>query len=53
MGVVALKILSGWSMMALIFSLGAAAVIREGERLHKEAILTALFVAVSDLQSSR
>jgi hypothetical protein len=53
MGAVAIKILTGWTMMAVVFSLGAAAIIRVGERLHKEEVLTALFAAVSDLQSNR
>jgi len=53
MGIVAIKILTGWTMLAVVFSLGAAAIIRVGERLHKDEVLTALFVALSELQTNR
>jgi hypothetical protein len=53
MGVLAIKIFSGWSMMALVLSLGAAAIIRTGERMRKEELLRTLLVAASDYQSNR
>jgi hypothetical protein len=44
------KVVVIWSVIALIVGLGAVAGIRRGERLHKDDILTSLFIAISGKQ---
>jgi hypothetical protein len=53
MGLLAIEIVFLWSAIALIISLGAGAVIRTGERLQNEEILTDLFAAISSQQAAR
>jgi hypothetical protein len=50
---VAINVVTIWSAIALIVGLIVAALIRNAERLHKEEVLIALFMAVSDLQATR
>jgi hypothetical protein len=52
MGLLAIKIVAIWSIVAVLVGLAAGAVIRVGERLHKDEVLSALFAAVSAYQTT-
>jgi hypothetical protein len=53
MGILAMKVLVLWSLVATIASYVLGAVIRRGERVHKDEFLTAIFATLSSQQASR
>ena len=53
MGILALKVLTTWFLLSLVTGLALGAVIRRGDRLHKDVFLTALFTALARLQEPR
>jgi hypothetical protein len=53
MGILAVKILTTWFLLSLVTGLALGAVIRRGDRLHKDLLLTALFATLARLQESR
>jgi hypothetical protein len=52
MGILAMKILSMWFLASVLTGLALGAVIRRGDRLHKDVFLTALFATLARLQES-
>jgi hypothetical protein len=53
MGILAVKVLAIWSFVDLVIGFALGAVIRKGERLRKDAFLTALFATLASQQESR
>jgi hypothetical protein len=53
MGILAVKVLIIWSVIAFVTGLALGAVIRRGERVHKDEFLTAIFAALARMQESR
>ena len=46
MGVLILKVLSTWSVVALVAGLGLGAAIRRGERVRKDEFLSCVFASL-------
>jgi hypothetical protein len=53
MGILVLKIIAMWSMVALVAGLGLGAAIRRGERTRKDEFLSSVFETIETLQASR
>jgi hypothetical protein len=53
MGMLILKVLAMWSLVAMIAGLGLGAAIRRGERVRKDEFLSCVFATLEDLQASR
>jgi hypothetical protein len=52
MGVLALEILGGWSLLAIVAGLVLGVAIRKGEREQKDEFLSCLFSTLESLQAS-
>jgi hypothetical protein len=53
MAFLAMKILTIWSVAALVASLGLGALIRTAERAQKEEVLTSLFASLAGDRTAR
>ena len=53
MGMLILKVLAMWSLVAMIAGLGLGAAIRKGERVRKDEFLSCVFATLENLQASR
>jgi len=53
MGMLILKVLAMWSLVAMIAGLGLGAAIRRGERVRKDEFLSCVFATIETLQASR
>ena len=53
MGILIVKILAMWSLMALVAGLGLGAAIRKAERVRKDEFLSSVFAFLETLQASR
>jgi hypothetical protein len=53
MGILILKVLAMWSLVAMVTGLGLGAIIRRGDRVRKDAFLSCVFATLETLQASR
>jgi hypothetical protein len=53
MGILILKVLAAWTLVAVATGFSLAAAIRRGERIRKEEFLTCVFASLEMLQASR
>jgi hypothetical protein len=53
MGILILKVLAMWSLVALVAGLGLGAAISRGERVRKDEFLSCVFASLENLQASR
>ena len=53
MGILAIKVLAIWSLVAVVTGFALGAIIHKAERVHKDEFLTALFATIASLQASR
>ena len=53
MGILILKVLALWSLVAMVAGLGLGAAIRKGERVRKEEFLSCVFASLESMQASR
>jgi hypothetical protein len=53
MGILILKVLVTWSLVAMVAGLSLGAAIRRGERVRKDEFLSCVFATVETLQASR
>jgi hypothetical protein len=53
MGILILKVLVTWALVAVATGFSLAAVIRRGERVRKDEFLTFVFASIETLQASR
>jgi hypothetical protein len=53
MGILILKVLAMWSLVAVVAGFGLGAAIRRGERLRKDEFLSCVFASLETLQASR
>ena len=53
MGILILKFLGMWSLVAVVAGLGLGAMIRKGERTRKDEFLSCVFATIETLQASR
>jgi len=53
MGILILKVLAMWSLVAMLAGLGLGAAIRRGERVRKDEFLSCVFATLETLQASR
>jgi len=53
MGILILKILALWSLVAMLTGLGLGALIRRGDRVRKDVFLSCVFASLENLQASR
>ena len=53
MGILLLKILITWSLVAVVAGLGLGAAISRGERVRKDEFLTSVFASIENLQTFR
>ena len=53
MGILILKVLAMWSLVALVAGLSLGAAIRRGERARKEEFLSYVFACLETSQDSR
>jgi hypothetical protein len=53
MGILIIKVLAMWSVVALVAGLGLGAAIRRGERVRKDEFLSYVFASLETMQASR
>jgi hypothetical protein len=53
MGILILKVLAMWSLVAMVAGLSLGAAIRRGERARKDEFLSCVFASLETLQGSR
>lgn len=53
MGILILKVLVSWSLVALLAGLGLGAAISRGERVRKDEFLTYVFASLESMQGFR
>lgn len=53
MGIIIVKVLGMWSLVALVIGLGLGAAIRRAERVRRDEFLTCVFASLESLQESR
>ena len=53
MGILILKVLAMWSLVATVAGLGLGAAIQRSEQLRKDEFLSCLFASLESLQASR
>jgi hypothetical protein len=53
MGILIVKVLASWSLVAMVAGLGLGAAIRRGERVRKDEFLSCVFASLESLQASR
>jgi hypothetical protein len=53
MGILILKVLAMWSLVALVAGFGLGAAIARGERVRKDEFLSYVFASLETLQGSR
>lgn len=53
MGILILKVLSMWLLVALVAGFGLGAAIRKGERVRKDEFLSCVYASLENLQASR
>ena len=53
MGILILKVVAMWSLVAMVAGLGLGAAIRRGERVRKDEFLSCVFASLETLQASR
>jgi len=53
MGIVIIKVLAMWSLVAVVSGFGLGAAIRRGDRLRKDDFLSCVFSSLETLQASR
>lgn len=53
MGILILKVLGTWSLIAMVAGLGLGAAIQKGERTRKDEFLSCIFATLENLQASR
>ena len=53
MGILLLKVLAMWSLVALVAGLGLGAAIRRGERVRKDEFLSCVFASLETMQALR
>lgn len=53
MGILVLKFLAMWWLVALVVGLGLGAAIQRGERVRKDEFLACVFASLETLQASR
>jgi hypothetical protein len=53
MGILIVKVLATWSLVALVAGLGLGAAIRRGERVRKDEFLSCIFASLETQQASR
>ena len=53
MGIVIIKVLAMWSLVAVMAGFGLGAAIRRGDRLRKDDFLSCVFSSLEALQASR
>ena len=53
MGILFLKVVATWSLVAIVTGFSLAAAIRRGERLRKDEFLSCVFATVETMQASR
>jgi hypothetical protein len=51
MGILILKVLATWSVVALVAGLGLGAAIRRGERVRKDEFLSYVFASLETTQA--
>jgi len=52
-GILIVKVLATWSLVALVAGLGLGAAIRRGERVRKDEFLSCIFASLETQQASR
>ena len=53
MGILILKVLAMWSLVALVAGFGLGAAIRRGERVRKDEFLSCVLASLESLRASR
>ena len=53
MGILILKVLAMWSLLATVAGLSLGAAIRKGERIRKDVFLSCVFASLETSQESR
>ncbi len=53
MGILLLKVVAMWSLVALVAGLSLGAAIRRGERVRKDEFLSCVFASLESLQDFR
>ncbi len=53
MGILVLKVLALWSLVAMVAGLSLGAAIRRGDRVRKDVFLSCVFASLETLQASR
>jgi hypothetical protein len=53
MGMLILKVLAMWSLVAMVAGLSLGAAIRRGERVRKDEFLSCVFASLETLQAFR
>jgi hypothetical protein len=53
MGILILKVLATWSLVALVAGFGLGAAIRRGDKVRKDAFLSCVFSSLESLQAYR
>jgi len=53
MGILILKVLATWSLVAIVAGLSLGAAIRRGERVRKDEFLSCVFASLETLRGSR
>jgi hypothetical protein len=53
MGILLLKVVAMWSLVALVAGLSLGAAIRRGERVRKDEFLSCVFASLESLQDLR
>jgi hypothetical protein len=53
MGILLLKVLVTWTLVAVASGLSLGAAIRRGERIRKDQFLSSVFASLETLQASR
>jgi hypothetical protein len=53
MGILLLKVLVTWTLVAVVAGLSLGAAIRRGERIRKDQFLSSVFASLETLQASR
>jgi hypothetical protein len=53
MGILILKVLAAWSLVAVVAGVSLAAAIRRGERVRREQFLSYVLASLETMRSSR
>lgn len=53
MGILILKVLGAWSLVAIVAGLALGAAISRGERVRRDEFLSCVFASLENMQASR